>query len=66
MEAQGIDLQITPTENVTKMTDKFTNDQFLSAVGVEASRQAVSFINEYKEGVLVSYYFCIFLKILYE
>lgn len=58
MEAQGNDLQLIPVSNITKIMDKFTNDKFLSKVGVEASRQAVSFINEYKDdGTLVSFCF---------
>lgn len=57
MEAQGNDLQTIPVMNITEITNKFTDDQFLSSVGVEASRQAVSFINEYKfDGTLVSFF----------
>lgn len=53
MQAQGIDLQMAKPEEVENFSQNFTSN--ILSLNVEATRQAVSFINEYKQtGICVN------------
>lgn len=58
MQAQGIDLQIASFDEAEQLSANFT--AHVASLGVDPTRQAVAFMNEYKNnGVCVIFFFII-------